>query len=127
MEDADLMLEWKNYPETRNFAIVTNEIIKREDHIKYLKNNLKYFQIIQVEGEIVGAIRIEDNELAVWIDREFWNYGFATQVIKLISKVGMTAKIVDSNINSMRAFINAKYKPVKFVKGDQTNYYIFKL
>ena len=133
MEDADIMLEWKNYPETRSFTIATNQVIRREDHIKYLEKNIQYFQIIRVEGEIIGAVRIQNNELAIWIDRKFWGRGLATEAIKLASVKGMTAKIVDRNINSIRAFINAGYKPIKFMNGNydhilgQTNYYIFQL
>ena len=133
MEDADLMLEWKNYPETREFTIVNNAVINRENHIKYLEENLQYFQIVRVEGEIVGAVRIKDNELAIWIDRKYWGYGFATEAIKLVSIDGMIAKIVDKNVNSMRAFIKAGYKPCEFIHepynpktGQMINYYIFK-
>ena len=123
IEDADKMLKWKNYPETRKFTIVSNVEIKREDHIKYLEKNLQYFQIIRVEGEVIGAIRVKDNEIAIWIDREFWGCGFATEAIKTFSVKGMTAKIVSGNISSMRAFIKAGYLPESY----QDNYYIFQL
>jgi hypothetical protein len=35
--DADKMLTWKNYPETRQFAIASHEEIKREDHLQWLE------------------------------------------------------------------------------------------
>lgn len=130
MEDADKMLEWKNYAETRQFAIKTRAEIKREDHLKFLAENLDQFKIIRVEGEVVGAVRINDNEISIWIDRQFWGYGFATEAIKTVSVKGMIAKIVDGNIASMRAFIKAGYFPKEIVRGEytivgQTNYYIF--
>jgi RimJ/RimL family protein N-acetyltransferase len=123
MEDADKMLEWKNYPETRKFAIVTNAEIRRDDHLKYIENNLQYFQIIRVEGEVVGAVRVKDNDISIWIDRDFWRHGLATEAIKMVSVKGMTAKIVSGNIGSMRAFIKAGYFPISY----QDNYYIFQL
>lgn len=121
MEDADLMLEWKNYSETRSFTIVTNAEIRREDHIKYIEKNLQYFQMIRVEGEVVGAVRIKNNEIAIWIDRKYWGYGFATEAIKMVSVKGMIAKIVEGNIASMKAFIRSGYLPISY----QDKYYIF--
>lgn len=133
MEDADKMLEWKNYEETRKFAIkFPYKYIRPEDHIKFLEKNLQYFQIIQVEGEVVGAVRVQDNEISIWIDRQFRGYGFSTEAIKMVSTNGMIARIVDGNIASMRSFIKCGYVPVEYIKGEwnhitgRTNYYIFK-
>ena|SRR3990167_6002588 len=134
IEDADKMLEWKNYPETRKFTIATDVEIKKEDHLKYIENNLQYFQMIRVEGEVVGAVRIKDNEIAIWIDRSFWGYGFASEAIKMVSTKDMIAKIVEGNISSMRAFIKAGYLPKEYkqepynpLNGRMVGYYIFKL
>lgn len=118
INDADFMLELKNYPETRMFAIASNDEIKREDHLKWLENNLQYFKIIEVmiEGDYkpAGVIRIQDNEISIWIHRSFWGRGIATWVLETVSEKGMTAKIVNGNISSMRAFINAGFKPVSY-------------
>ncbi|MEK9207617.1 MAG: GNAT family N-acetyltransferase [Patescibacteria group bacterium] len=122
MKDADRMLEWKNYPETRKFAIASHDDIKLEDHLKWLEKNLQYFQIILCDGEVCGAVRVQDNEISIWIDRTFWGKGIATGVIKKVSKKGFTAKIVDGNVASMRCFIKCGYLPV----SHQDGYYIFK-
>lgn|SRR3990167_3766689 len=118
MKDSDKMLEWKNYPETRQFAIVSHNEINREDHVRWLEKNIQYFRVI--DG-LIGAVRIQDNEISLWIDRSFWGQGLATQVIKLVSKPGMVAKIVAGNIGSLKAFIRAGYEPVSYQNG----YYIF--
>ena len=118
MADADKMLVWKNYPETRRFAIVSHDEIKLEDHLKWLKNNIQYFQIILCDGEVCGAVRVQDNEISIWIDRAFWGKGIAAGTIKKISKKGFTAKIVEGNIASMRCFIKAKYEPCEYVLGE---------
>jgi len=123
MADADFLLALKNYPETRQFAIITHDEIKKEDHLKYLEQNLQHFQIIESGSEMIkyGAIRIQYNDISIWIARELWGKGIATWILEKVSEKGMTAKIVNSNIASMRAFINAGFKPVSY----QRNYYIF--
>jgi RimJ/RimL family protein N-acetyltransferase len=114
MADADKMLEWKNYPETRNFAIATHEEIKKEDHYKWLEENLQYFQAI-IDGEkIIGAIRIENEVISIWVDRQFWNKGIATYVLQHVSKRGDVAYIVPENVASMRAFYRAGFLPVSY-------------
>lgn len=120
MSDADKMLEWKNYSETRDFSIVSKLRIRKKDHYNWLKKNLRYFQII---GNMYGAIRIQNNEISIWIDREHRKKGIATFVLNQIAEPGQTAKIADGNIASMRSFINAGFKPVSYKSGC----YIFKI
>ena len=122
MTDANFLLELKNYPETRKFAIASHEEIKKEDHLKYLEANLEFFKVLQNESGVpLGAVRISDNEISIWIKIEHWGQGIATWVLESISEKGHTAKIVEDNIPSMRCFINAGFKPVK----KNSNYYIF--
>ena len=118
MSDADKMLEWKNYPETRKYAIASHDIITKEAHYKWLEENIQYFQVI---GDMMGAVRIQDGEVSIWIDKFWWGKGVASFVLDDVSEVGMTAKIVEGNIGSMRAFINAGFKPIIY----KDNYYIF--
>jgi len=126
MEDADFMLSLKNDPDTRKFAIQTHDEISKESHYKWLADNIQYFQIIEGEsnlkGQRLGAIRIQKKEISIWIDREFRSNGISSWVLEKVSKVGMQAKIVEGNIPSMRAFINAGFKPY----SHQGWYYIFK-
>lgn len=126
MADADKMLEWKNYPETREFAIVSHLEITRENHLSWLSNHIDQFQTIQGSNNTIGAIRIVDNEISIWIDRHFRGSGIASFIIEEVSKPGMIAKIVPGNIASMRAFINAGYKPISFHYEQPQPYIIFK-
>lgn len=125
MADADKMLEWKNYEETRKFAIVSQEEIKREDHIKWLEKNIQYFHVVLQGEDVVGAVRLQDNEVSVWIDRRFRGQGLVTQAVKSVSRIGTTAKIVEGNIASMKTFIRCGFLPEEYVQGE-INYYIFK-
>lgn len=122
MSDAMLMLEWKNYPETRKFTIATSRKILAKDHLKWLPKNLKYFKIIEETGVELGAIRVQGKEVSIWIDRELWGLGYAVEAINMVAKKGYTAKIVEGHINSMRVFISAGFKPVEYTG----KYYIFK-
>lgn len=125
MSDADFMLELKNDPATRKFAILTDQEIKREDHIKFLEQHLSEFQVIELfQGtERAGAVRIKDNEISIWISKDVRRSTLATQALLLCRKLRMTAKIVIGNIASIRAFINAGFKPEELVDN---KYYIFR-
>ncbi len=122
MEDAPLMLKWKNYPETRKFAILSHDKIPLDKHLKWLKKNIQYFQIIEYGKKIAGAIRVENKEVSVWLDRAMRRKGLATQAVDSVSKHGYSAKIVTGNVPSMRVFITCGYSPVSFTNG----YYTFK-
>jgi hypothetical protein len=128
MADADFMLELKNDATTRLFTLGTGEVIKREDHIKYLEQNIHDFQIIE-EGEnqvhTIGAARIQDNEISIWIAPKYRNCGWGAQAIKRLRKHNMTAKILFSNLASIRAFIHSEFLPVECV-SQPVHHYIFK-
>lgn len=134
MDDADLLLEMKNYPETRKFSISTPNEIKKEDHYKWLEKNIQYFQAIVTEEKMVGAIRIQDYEISIWVHRDLWDNGIATYILQHVSKRGMTAKIVEGNIGSMRAFQRAGFEPSSYIVPNRETewseitpgYYIFK-
>jgi len=123
MDDADKMLEWKNYPETRKFAIQSHDEIKKEAHYKWLKANLIWFQIIEDQhSNPIGAVRIFGGEISIWIDRNYWGLGVAERVINTVAKKDYYAKIVNGNTASFRAFVKAGFKPVGYSAVD--NYYI---
>jgi len=127
MSDADKMLEWKNYPETRKFSILTSNEIKREDHIKFLEKNIDQFQVIMNDYDIpVGAVRIHHNEVSIWIDKLYRKRRYAYLTIKEIAQSGMCAKIVNGNIGSFRAFVKNGFYPVDYVAeyNHNRNYYI---
>lgn len=124
MDDADKMLEWKNYSETRLFSILTPQIITKENHYYWLRRNLEFFQIIQGTNNSIGAIRIKDNEISIWIDRAFWGQGIASRILKQVSTPKMKARILPGNIASIRSFLTAGFKPVHYVTNSPS-YYIF--
>lgn len=112
MSDADFMLELKNDPATREFAIVSHDEIKKEDHYKWLEKNIWSFQVIDGDYERIGAVRIFANEISIWIDKKFRGLGVAGEVLHRVSKEGYFAKVVDGNVASLRTFTRAGYRPV---------------
>lgn len=123
MADADKMLEWKNYPETRKYSILTPDEITKEDHYAWLEKNLDGFKVIlnRRTGVVVGAIRVVDDQVSIWIDQAFRKLGKATWILQHHAQRGMTAKIVDGNIGSMRAFIRAGFLPVSYATVERRN------
>ncbi len=121
MDDSDFMLELKNDPQTRQFAIVSHDEIKMEDHIKWLEKNLMWFSVIEsYSGTRIGAFRYFGYEVSIWIVKEFRGLGVAERALKVMKYPVMMAKIVDGNISSMRAFIKAGFLPTSHVD----NFYI---
>lgn len=123
MADADKMLEWKNYPETRQFAIKSDLMILREDHLKWLEQHVQEFKVIVSETKNpVGAVRVHEKEISIWIDRNYWGKGIATKTINTVAEKGHWARIVDGNVGSFRAFTKAGFYPVFHAE----NYYILR-
>lgn len=121
MADADFMLALKNDPQTRQFAIVSHDEIKKEAHYEWLEKNIEHFQVAETNAGVrIGAIRIQDSEISIWIDKEYRSKGIGCMLIKRVAFKNMTAKIVDGNVASMRAFICAGFKPCLHVD----NYYV---
>jgi RimJ/RimL family protein N-acetyltransferase len=127
LSDADFMLELKNLPETRQYAIASNKEIKKSAHLEWLPKNIQYFKVIEGIDENgrhrLGAVRVQDNEVSIWVSRDHRGKQIAQRVLHQMAEIGMVAKIVSGNIPSMRTFIGAGFKPVEFVDN---KYYIFK-
>ncbi len=127
MADADKMLEWKNYPETRQFAILSHEEVKREDHMAWLPKYIDQFQLILNTGfggvYPVGAVRVNGLEVSIWVDRDHRGRGIALEALKRVSFPGMIALIVMANIPSLRTFIRAGFLPRSLGGGGK--FYIF--
>lgn len=141
MDDADFMLELKNDPITREFAILTHDEIQRDAHIAWLEKHLHEFQVIQeFRDRNIGAVRVQDVtiptppgyaktysgsdlEVSIWIASKYRGCGWGSDALRSVRKMRMSAKIVIGNVPSMRAFIKAGFHPEKLV--DNT-YYIFR-
>ena len=130
MEDAKFLLEIKNDKATRMNSIITDEIIKWEDHIVWLEKRLESpgMNVIELNGDPVGDMRFDTikggHEISIRLHKDFRGQGIATKAIsRALGK--LTAYIVEGNIPSMRTFIGNGFRPVKYIKGERINYYKF--
>ncbi len=62
IQDADLLLEWRNDPKTRNASHNTGEV-QREDHISWLTKTLndasRSLFVVEENGVLIGTVRAD--------------------------------------------------------------------
>lgn len=120
IDDADFLLELKNDPVMRKFAVVTHNKIKKADHIKWLSKNLHTFQIVEVDKKPAGMLRVTDDmEVSINLHPDFRGQGLGTKVMKKCPRK-VWAKIVDGNTPSMKLFTNSGFRIIDHIK----NYYV---
>lgn len=125
--DFDLLLEWRNEPETRKNSF-HQDIVDRETHGKWLEGVLKdpnrELFILQNEAHTpIGQIRfdIEEGraEVNVSIGKEFRGMGYGSDAVqygteRFLSEhtaVGrVLARVKEENIGSLKAFARAGYR-----------------
>jgi RimJ/RimL family protein N-acetyltransferase len=104
MNDARMLLRWKNDPVVRKFSIISHEKIKLRDHIKWLSKNIDNIVII---GDNFGDMRIEpDGEVSIRIDKKFRGKGVGSEALKILEIIPgkFYAKIVYGNNASYHLF-----------------------
>ena len=156
MADAENLLKWKNEEDTRKNSIVTDAVIKIEDHLVWLEKTLNDptvdFWIVEYDGQDMGDVRLnhgeEETEVSIRLDKSCRGKGLATDVIGIMSRLKnykldpdlskvnckrLVAKITAHNLASMRVFITNGYKPYEYIRvpystltGRSIDYYIFK-
>lgn len=128
IEDAKLLLGWKNEEDTRKNSIVTDAVIEFSDHLQWLTKRLQAdplnFWVILLDDEPVGDVRLEGQEISIRMDKKYRGMGLATQAIAMFSGP-LCAKIRTHNIASMRVFLANGFRPVEHVECDAP-YLIFK-
>lgn len=135
-QDTDDLLEWKNDPDTRKFSIVTQDVILKENHKKWLADCLfdknRELNILFYNGEKCGDLRFdigpETIEVSIRLAKEFRGKGIGSAAIKKYCPTvkrmygkPIIAKIVNGNLASMNVFIANGFKPIKYEEG----YYTF--
>lgn len=122
MDDALILLEWKNDPTMRKFSIQTHEEIKLEDHLKWLEKHLSEIYIICSHRDTYGDIRFEGDEIAIKLDPKFRGMGIGKRALTLATmrRKHLIAKIVNGNIASMNLFISCGFK----FKAYEEGYYV---
>lgn len=133
MDDADMLLEWKNEEDTRMNSIATTDKINYSRHIAWLADTLESkasrLMIIEDDGVPAGDVRLDydlyETEVSIRLDKKYRGKGLATAVIGMIREEGMKAKIRAHNLASMRVFISNGFKPYEYYT-EPVPYYVFK-
>ena len=93
VDDADLLLEWRNDPETRNASHNTAEV-QREEHVSWLKKTLnntsRQLYIAEENGIPVGTVRADlvdgVHELSWTVAPNARGRGVATRMVALLAR-----------------------------------------
>jgi RimJ/RimL family protein N-acetyltransferase len=120
MADADFLLELKNDPEVRRWAIISHDEIKKENHLFWLRKKLledvRFFILVEGQDKL-GDLRVEaDREISVRIVEKFRGKGYASKALNSIAG-SVYAKIVEGNIASMNLFTHNGFKFFDYREG----------
>lgn len=128
IEDAQLLLDWRNDPIARENSF-SSEIVKYEEHIKWYNAVLNdpniYIYILEYDGKPIGQTRfsIENNtaDISYYIATEYRGHGYATKMMSLAEKkmfdlnsnIIFEAEVKLGNIASQKVFKKLKYELIK--------------
>jgi RimJ/RimL family protein N-acetyltransferase len=134
MDDAEMLLRWKNENDTRMNSIISQASIPIENHLKWLAGTLKdesvEFRIILLNGEPIGDLRLnhgQETEVSIRLDKAYRGNGLATRVVGMVRDENLMAKIVTHNLPSLRVFLANGYKLQEYVIGPVAYYILRKL
>jgi RimJ/RimL family protein N-acetyltransferase len=132
MSDAELLLEWRNDPKTREASFQQGPI-GLEEHREWLAARLDdpdcALFVIELEGRPAGSVRLdgegdEEAEIHVVVAPESRGGGLASMALDLASEQAgellgvrwVRARVKSGNEASLRAFRSAGFEPV--TEGD---------
>lgn len=119
-DDADFLLELKNDPIMRKFAVVSHNKITKKAHMAWLEMNIGGIFIIEEKGLRLGMFRIANGEVSINLSTICRGRGIGSRVLRKFCPKGVWAKIVNGNVPSMKIFLNNGFKIVDY----KENYYV---
>jgi len=72
----------------------------------------------------IGDFRLDGDYVAIKLDSKFRGKGYGMEIINMVKRVGMLAKIVDGNVPSMRLFIKCGFNVREHKVKNGVGYYI---
>lgn len=104
IDDAEILLEWRNDPETRKVSM-NMDIVKWDEHITWLTGVLanpdRELYIAELNGVPVGTIRNDSGELSWTVAPEHRQKGIGKRMVALIDGP-VRAKIKHDNLASIK-------------------------
>lgn len=117
LEDADLLLQWRNDPLTREMSRNTG-LVQKDDHMKWLgsqlaKNPSTLF-VAEVDGLPVATFRIDFDTISYTVAPSHRGKGLATTLLKQVYNLHgpLKAEISRRNIASIQAARSAGMKVI---------------
>lgn len=126
-DDAPLLFEWRNHPQTRANSFDSNPVAW-DEHIRWFRSALRdprrLILVGEVEGRAVGVIRFERSndraEVSVTVQPGHRGQGYGRRLISSGSslcrqrwQIPIDAYIKASNTTSIRAFSAAGYLQIE--------------
>lgn len=117
MKDAETLFAWRNDPLTRSMSVNTGPV-EWEGHLRWLERRLSYsdpgLYIAEIDGDPVGTIRIDVDEISYTVAPEHRGRGVATAMLSKAAKQfgKMRAKIKPDNTASIKAAEHAGHTVV---------------
>jgi len=115
MEDAELLLEWRNEEQTRLNSLTT-DMVTMENHLKWLRAKQPTISIGMLDGVPVGQVRVNldyighpnlhvEHVLSFSVDHRYRNQGFGRQlVLSQMWQRPLLAQVKPENAPSLRVF-----------------------
>ncbi len=136
MEDADIILAWRNHPSSREFSRQTEQI-HRDEHVAWLAARLKKvqmepFYLFIENNSAVGMSRldalsesIDKYEISILIDPSQHGKGLGTKILGLTCetifslhpKHTIVAHIHEDNYSSQKLFRSAGFELLPSIGG----------
>lgn len=112
IQDADLLFEWRNDPETRKNSVSESQVTYPEHQAwltKTLQNPDKKLYIAELERNLVGTVRLEKRTADQWelswtVSPEMRGFGIGKWMVKKATELtekDLIAKIKSENTASM--------------------------
>ncbi len=109
MEDAQILFNWRNDPETRLASVHSDRVIWAE-HLAWLKKQ-RALLIAEYHGVPVGTVRIDGTELSWTVAPEHRGEGLGRQIVSLAMRLGPTAaRIKATNVASQKIAAAAGFR-----------------
>ena len=98
-----------------------NSSISKEHHLEYMQKQQKnpnfHHWFIYNDTDLVGYVRILDNDVGIIIDKQYHRLGFATKALQLLEieakNLGLSkliALVMPENISSEKLFLKNNFK-----------------
>ena len=119
-KDARFVLNLKNQPYVRKNSYNKNKI-RWSAHIRWFKQNYKYYKIICADHHQIGYVRVnkedKNGDIHIALLKEYHDKGIGTKVIRDMVKKhkNLTTQVVIDNTASQRMFEKAGFKKIGVV------------